>query len=177
MKPAATARTNKAADQAARWSVLFSSNQQDWATPQDFFQEINAEFYFTLDACATNKNAKCPRYFTPTDDGLCQNGGTERVWCNPPYNNIARWLTKGHDSARLGALVVFLIPARTDTRAWHEHAVHANEILFLKGRLKFGNAKNTAPFPSAIIVFRPPQRQPLQLALFEPALVCAETRT
>jgi phage N-6-adenine-methyltransferase len=150
------------------WPVLFSSRCQEWATPLDLFASLHEEFRFTIDVCALPENAKCARYYTPDDDGLVQDWSGERVWCNPPYNNLAAWLAKGHASARKGALVVFLIPSRTDTRAWHDHAAHAHEIRFLKGRLKFGNATNSAPFPSAIVIFRPPFVLPVQLTLWEP---------
>jgi phage N-6-adenine-methyltransferase len=167
MRAPATIRPDARATRT-KWSPLFTSERQDWRTPPDLFKELDEEFHFTLDACALPHNATLPRYFTPDDDGLRQDWAQERVWCNPPYNNLAAWLAKGHDSARKGALCVFLIPARTDTKAWHNHAVHAHEIRFLKGRLKFGNATNSAPFPSAIAIFRPPLVLPVQLNLWEP---------
>ena len=150
-----------------RWSTLFSSRRQDWATPTDLYRDLDEEFHFTLDACAQPETAKCERYFTPDDDGLAQDWGRERVWCNPPYNELYAWLAKGDESSQRGALVVFLIPARTDTRAWHEHVMHASEIRFIQGRLRFGNSKNSAPFPSALVIFRPPITRPVQLSLFD----------
>ena len=132
---------------------LFTSNTDMWATPQDLFDELDAEFHFELDVCATAENAKCKRYFTPEIDGLRQNwrgGGT--VFMNPPYGrNIGLWV---HKAATCGATVVCLLPARTDTRWFHEYIYHKAEIRFLRGRLKFGDSKNSAPFPSMIVIFR-----------------------
>jgi phage N-6-adenine-methyltransferase len=159
-----------------RWSTLFSSRRQDWATPQHLYDELTEEFRFTLDPCATRDNAKCERYFTPDDDGLSQDWAKHRVWCNPPYNELYARLRKGDESSRRGALVVFLIPARTDTRAWHEHVMHASEIRFIQGRLTFAGATNTAPFPSAIVIFRPPNVRPVQLSLFDNSTGAEEVR-
>lgn len=131
---------------------LFTSNTDMWATPQDLFDELDAEFHFELDVCATAENAKCKRYFTPEIDGLRQNwrGGT--VFMNPPYGrNIGLWVRK---AATCDATVVCLLPARTDTRWFHEYIYHKAEIRFLRGRLKFGDGKNSAPFPSMIVIFR-----------------------
>lgn len=134
-------------------SVHFSSETDLWATPQNFFDRYNRRFGFDLDVCATPDNAKCARFYTKTDDGLAQEwSGT--VWMNPPYGReIGRWMQKAHESALAGATVVCLVPARTDTRWWHDYAMKG-EIEFIKGRLKFGGSKNSAPFPSAIVVFR-----------------------
>ncbi|HEY3439718.1 MAG TPA: DNA N-6-adenine-methyltransferase [Paludibaculum sp.] len=149
-----------------RWATLFSSDYQDWPTPDDLFRILDAEFHFTLDACATPTNAKCEHYYTVLDDGLSQDWGAQRVWVNPPYDDTRAWLAKGHKSAQAGALVVCLIAARTDNRAWHDYAMSASEIRFLRGRLRFGNARNTAPFPSAIVIFRPSNAPDEQLSLF-----------
>lgn len=151
---------------AIRWATLFSSEYQDWTTPDELFRVLDGEFHFTLDACATPDNARCPRYFTPVDDGLVQDWGNEVVWCNPPYGNTRSWLAKARYSSQRGALVVLLIAARTDNRAWHEYAMTASEIRFLRGRLRFGEAKHHAPFPSAIVIFRPSTKGPEQLDLF-----------
>lgn len=134
--------------------VHFSSKQDEWSTPQWLFDALNAEFGFTLDPCATAANAKCERFFTGKEDGLAQNWGRHVVFMNPPYGRaIARWMRKAYESVQWGATVVCLIPARTDTRWWHEYAMKGR-IRFLRGRLKFGNARHGAPFPSAIVVFR-----------------------
>jgi phage N-6-adenine-methyltransferase len=133
--------------------VLFSSRTDLWATPQDFFDRLNAEFRFTLDVCATPENAKCTRYFTRADDGLAQSW-TGVCWMNPPYGReISAWMQKAYTSAQQGATVVCLVPARTDTAWWHDYAAKAAEIRFVRGRLKFGDSQNSAPFPSAVVVF------------------------
>ena len=137
-------------------SVLFSSASDVWATPQDLFDELNKEFGFNLDPCALPDNAKCEKYFTPEINGLSQCWGGYVVFCNPPYGRqIYDWVKKCYEESRNpGTTVVMLIPARIDTRYFHEFIYHkAKEIRFIKGRLKFGNAKNAAPFPSMIVIF------------------------
>ncbi len=139
-----------------RLAVHFSSATDDWATPQEFFDELDAEFDFTLDVCASDSNAKCGLYFTRDDDGLSQTWDTHRCWMNPPYGReIKGWMRKAYGSSLEGALVVCLVPARTDTAWWHDYAAKATEIRFVRGRLRFGSAKHSAPFPSAVVVFRP----------------------
>lgn len=134
-------------------NVHFSSKTDLWSTPQEFFDQLNAEFGFTLDACATPDNAKCTKYFTREDDGLAQIW-EGIVWMNPPYGRgIEPWVRKAYESAQAGALVVCLVPSRTDTKWWHEYCMKG-EVRFVKGRLKFGGAKENAPFPSAVVVFR-----------------------
>lgn len=137
--------------------ALFTSNTDEWETPQDFFDELDREFHFTLDVCALPENAKCPRYFTPSDDGLRQ-PWTGRVWCNPPYGKtIGQWCRKASEETRKGAeLIVMLVHARTDTRWFHEYIYQKPgvEIRFVKGRLKFGGAPYNAPFPSMVVIFR-----------------------
>jgi phage N-6-adenine-methyltransferase len=140
--------------------IHFSSGTDDWATPQWLFDLLDTEFHFTVDVCAQDHNAKCARYFSPEDDGLKQDWQGMCCWCNPPYGrHLPSFIEKAWCSSRLGATVVCLIPARPDTRAWHRFVTLAHEIRFIKGRLKFGNAQNSAPFPSAIIVFRPYKRE------------------
>ncbi|MGZ4996136.1 MAG: phage N-6-adenine-methyltransferase [Methylobacter sp.] len=134
-------------------NVHFSSETDLWSTPQSFFDELNKEFNFELDVCATKDNTKCPVYFTKDDDGLTQEWAG-KVWMNPPYGReIKAWMKKAYESAKNGATVVCLVPARTDTVWWHEYAIK-HEVRFIKGRLKFGDAKNNAPFPSAVVVMR-----------------------
>lgn len=134
---------------------VFSSKTDNWATPQSFFEELDREFHFTLDPCADDTNHKCSRYFTMKDDGLLQEWSGERVFCNPPYGReIGKWVEKAYKESQKGAVVVMLIPARTDTRWFHEYIYGKAEIRFVQGRLKFGNAKHNAPFPSMIVVFR-----------------------
>jgi phage N-6-adenine-methyltransferase len=135
---------------------MFTSRTDDWSTPQDAFDQLNTEFQFTLDVCASSKNAKCERYYTKEHNGLEQNWSRERCFMNPPYgDHISDWMEKAYKESRRGALVVCLVPTRTDTRWWHDWAMKADEIRFVKGRIKFGNGKQSAPFPSCVIVFRP----------------------
>ena len=136
-------------------SGLFSSRTDEWETPKDFFQKLDDEFHFDLDVCATPENAKCKRYFTKEQDGLKQEW-KGMCWMNPPYGRqISLWVKKALDSARGGATVVCLLLSRTDTQWWHSYVIaHAAEVRFIKGRLKFGGSKNSAPFPSAVVVFR-----------------------
>lgn len=132
---------------------MTSSNTDEWATPQDLFDKLDATFHFTLDPCATPENAKCAKYYTKEQDGLKQDWGGDVIWCNPPYGReIDKWIEK---CAEHRGVAVMLIPARTDTRWWHSY-IDKNpdaHVYFIKGRLKFGNAKNCAPFPSALVVF------------------------
>ena len=130
---------------------LFSSATDMWETPQDFFDELNKEFRFACDVCAIEENAKCAKYYTPEQDGLKQTWGGV-CWMNPPYGReIGKWVKKASES---NATVVCLLPARTDTRWFHDYIYGKAEIRFVCGRLKFGNSKNSAPFPSMVVVFR-----------------------
>jgi phage N-6-adenine-methyltransferase len=131
---------------------MFSSKTPEWETPQDFFDGLNEEFHFTLDVCATNFNAKCDEFLTKEDDGLSCSWHGSVCWMNPPYGReIKHWM---HKAYHCGATVVCLVPARTDTAWWHDYAMKADEIRYIRGRLKFGNSKNSAPFPSAVVIFR-----------------------
>jgi phage N-6-adenine-methyltransferase len=144
-------------DLAARknLAVHFSSKTSTWETPRDLFEKLDLEFGFTLDVCALPENAKCMRFFTPEDDGL-EKEWEGVCWMNPPYGReIGQWVKKAHQSALNGATVVCLLPARTDTQWWHTFVMGANEIRFLRGRLRFVGAKSCAPFPSVVVVFRP----------------------
>lgn len=136
--------------------VLFSSKSNEWATPQEFFEELDSEFHFNLDPCATSENAKCRRFFTKEQDGLIQDWGGCRVFCNPPYGkDISAWVRKAFVEGRKdNTIVVLLIPARTDTRYFHDYILNRAEIRFVKGRLKFGCSKQSAPFPSMVVIFR-----------------------
>lgn len=133
----------------------------EWSTPVAFFRQASERYGpFGLDVCATPTNAKCARYFTQDDDGLSQTW-SGRCWMNPPYGReIGAWMQKAWESSRAGATVVCLVPARTDTAWWHNYAAKADEVHFLRGRLKFGGSSDSAPFPSAIVVFRPPWSNP-----------------
>lgn len=134
-------------------NIHFSSESNDWATPQDFYDKLNSIFDFTLDPCASHANHKTDKYFTEEDDGLSQSWDNERVFMNPPYGReIGKWVKKA--SEQKGGLVVCLVPARTDIRWWHDYVVGGGAtIKYLKGRLKFGGQANSAPFPSAIVIF------------------------
>lgn len=135
-----------------RNGALFSSKTGEWETPQDLFEKLDAEFHFEVDVCAIPENAKCPLFFSPEEDGLLQNWGGRRCWCNPPYGReVSRWVRKASETE---GLVVMLLPARTDTAWFHDYILGKAEIRFIRGRLKFGNAKNGAPFPSMVVVFR-----------------------
>ena len=135
---------------------MFSSETDLWATPQEFFDKLNSEFNFTLDPCATPENAKCKKYYTKVEDGLKQDWSGEIVFCNPPYGReIKKWVKKCYmESKKPNTTVVMLIPARTDTSYFHDYIYKkAKEIRFVRGRLKFGNSTNSAPFPSMVVVF------------------------
>ena len=138
----------------AQRAVLTSSKTDNWSTPQTFFDQINAVFEFQTDVCATAENAKCQRYFTPEMDGLKQDW-TGSCWMNPPYGrNIGQWVQKAYKSSLAGATVVCLLPARVDTFWFHEYCLKG-KIQFIRGRLKFGESRNSATFPSIIVVFEP----------------------
>lgn len=145
--------------------ALYSSKTDEHPTPFWFFAMLNAEFRFTLDPCATHENAKCAVYFTKEDDGLAQDWRGHTVFMNPPYGRtIGQWMRKAYESSQDGATVVCLVPARTDTRWWRNYVGyydwgtgtqvnHASEVRLVTGRLRFGGAKNTAPFPSAVVIY------------------------
>lgn len=134
-------------------SVHFSSKTDMWATPQEFFDKYDARFNFETDVCASPENAKCRTYFTEQVNGLAQKWSGS-CWMNPPYGRaIKEWMRKAYESSLDGATVVCLVPARTDTAWWHDYAAKG-DIEFIRGRIKFGGHKNSAPFPSAVVVFR-----------------------
>jgi hypothetical protein len=124
--------------------VHFSSQSDNWRTPEVFYKELDKEFHFDFDPCPTN----------PTFDGLSIEWKKSN-FVNPPYSQIKAWLKKGWEEFEKGNLSVFLIPSRTDTFYWHTYCMQATEIRFIKGRLKFSGSKNSAPFPSALIIFNP----------------------
>ena len=129
---------------------MFSSTTDLWETPQGFFDRLDREFNFSTDVCATDDNHKCQKYYTKETNGL-QQEWTGVCWMNPPYGReIGKWIHKAYKS---NAVVVCLVPARTDTRWWHEFCMKSKEIRLVQGRLKFGGSKDSAPFPSAVVVF------------------------
>lgn len=140
-------------DLSENMEVHFSSKTDQWETPQGVFDELQAEFELEVDVCALPENTKLAVFFDPEKDGLSQNWSGKRCWMNPPYGReIGKWVEK---AATGGAeIVVALLPARTDTRWWHDYIQDKTEVRFIRGRLKFGGSKNSAPFPSAIVIFR-----------------------
>jgi len=135
-------------------AAFASSASDEWITPADFFAVVDREFGpFDLDPCALTETAKAGHYYTAADDGL-RFGWFGRVFMNPPYSEIGAWMAKAADSARQGCAVVCLVPARTDTR-WFWSSALPGEVLLLPGRLKFGDGRNSAPFPSCLVLLRP----------------------
>lgn len=149
-----SAPAHKTTDGAENMAVHYSSESDEWETPQPLFDLLDREFGFDLDVCALSGNAKCERFFTPESDGLSQEW-TGVCWMNPPYGDeISHWVAKAFEEAQRGATVVCLVPARTDTRWWWDYCIEG-EVRFIKGRLRFSNASSGAPFPSAVVIFRP----------------------
>lgn len=140
-------------------NVMFSSVDLSWETPPTLFNILNMEFNFTLDPCCTKQTAKCKKYFTEVEDGLIQDWSQDIVFVNPPYGRqLGKWVEKASKEAEKGATVVMLIPARTDTRWFHDFIYNKAEIRFLKGRVKFLQNKkelNAAPFPTMLVIFKP----------------------
>lgn len=134
--------------------LMFSSESEEWATPQELFDKLNAEFNFSLDVCATAENRKCNAFFSKDQNALTKEWAGV-CWMNPPYGRkIGEWVKKAFNtSVAGGGTIVCLLPARTDTRWWHNYCIRG-EVRFIRGRLKFGEQKNSAPFPSAIVIFR-----------------------
>lgn len=136
---------------------MFSSNNDDWETPKDLYDKLNEEFHFTLDPCCTKETAKCKKFFTKEDDGIKQDWGNETVFCNPPYSSKLQdaFIEKCYRHGVMGNTAVALIPARTDTKRFHDYIYNKAEIRFIRGRLTFCGAINPAPFPSMIVIFGP----------------------
>ena len=135
---------------------MMSSLTNEWETPADLYKTLDDEFHFTLDPCATEENHKCDKYYTVREDGLKQPWGGDRVFCNPPYGRqIHKWVRKAYEeSLKPKTIVVMLIPARTDTRYFHDYILHRSEIRYIEGRIRFGEATENAPFASMIVIFR-----------------------
>lgn len=144
----------------AKMNVHYSSNTNEWATPQPLFNWLNNKYQFTLDPCCTDKTAKCKKYYTQAQNGLKQDWSKDRVFCNPPYGReIGKWVKKAYEESLKGATVACLIPARTDTQWWNDYCTKADSIIFITGRIKFQNTEGQfltapAPFPSCVVVFR-----------------------
>lgn len=141
--------------------VLFSTGKDDWETPPELFNQLNNEFHFTIDVCANNTNKKLDRFYSEEDDGLTKSWEGEVAWCNPPYSRSTKkkkgqadWIKKAYEeSKKPNTTIVMLLPARTDTVAFHEYIYNKAEIRFIKGRLKFVGAQSSAPFPSMIVIY------------------------
>jgi site-specific DNA-methyltransferase (adenine-specific) len=142
-------------DTVSRFNVgMRTSARQDWRTPDALYATLDREFAFTLDAAADAENTRTAAHRSRTDDGLLASWAGERVWLNPPYRDCRLWVRKARQEAERGAVVVCLIPARCDTAWWIEDVVpHATEVRFIRGRLRFKGALNSAPFPSCVVVF------------------------
>jgi len=135
--------------------VMFSSKTNEWATPQWFFDELCAEFNFTLDPASTHENAKCIKHYTVDEDGLSQDWSGETVFCNPPYGReTKKWVEKAYFESKKGVTTVLLLPCRPDVSYFHDYILPFAEVRFIRGRLKFGGSKNSAPFPSMVAIFR-----------------------
>lgn len=134
---------------------MFSSKNDSRETPQEFFDKLNEEFSFDIDVCASSENAKCDIFFTKEQDALAQRW-KGICWCNPPYGReVGKWVKKAYISSKQSnCIVVMLLPARTDTKWFHEYIYNQAEIRFIKGRLKFGGSANSAPFPIMVVIFR-----------------------
>jgi len=148
---------------------MFSSNDMTWETPQWLFDKLDKEFHFTLDVCASANNTKCNKYWNVEQDALKHNwaANKEVYWMNPPYGReVGVWIEKAYNESLKGATVVCLIPSRTDTKYWHDYCMKASEIRFIKGRLKFGDSKNSAPFPSAIVIFNGKQNSNIKISTY-----------
>ena len=139
-------------------SPALKADRTDWETPRDLFDRLDAIWHFDLDAASSDDNALCSDHFTVEQDGLKQPWCGRRVWCNPPYGRqIADWVEKAYHEAREnGAIVVMLVPARTETRWYHDYVAKADEVAFIRGRLRYtlgGVKQNSAPFPSMLVRF------------------------
>jgi len=134
--------------------VMWSSRSDEWETPQDIFNDLDKELGpFTLDVCASETNHKTSIYFSKEENGLIQDWGGHTCWMNPPHSENAKWVKKAYnESCKPNTTVVCLLPARTDTRWFHRYCVKGR-IWFIKGRLKFGDSENSAPFPSMVVIF------------------------
>ncbi len=145
---------------------LFSSRTEEWETPDYVFLALKKEFDFQVDVCATAENAKCKIYFDKSVDGMKREWSPFRCWMNPPYGrDIGRWMKKAFTESQIGALVVCLIPSRTDTKWWHDWVMKSSEIRFISGRISFGDSKNSAPFPSCIVIFYPELENPNKITV------------
>lgn len=147
-------------------NILLKSSSDEWETPQEVFNYLNGVYKFTLDAASTPQNAKCAEFYTQHQNALIQ-PWDGRVFLNPPYSkgNQYRFIEKAINEVRNNSkceIVVALVPARTDTKLWHDLIFkNASEVIFIKGRLKFLNPNNpnssgnSSTFPSCVVVLEP----------------------
>jgi phage N-6-adenine-methyltransferase len=135
--------------------AMVSSKSNEWATPNEFYNLLDKEFNFTLDPCSTHENHKCKKYYTIEDDGLSKSWQNEIVFMNPPYGgHTADWIKKALEESKGNSTIVCLIVSSTDRSYWHEYILpYAKQIRFIRGRIKFGDSKSTAPFASAVVIF------------------------
>lgn len=166
-KPTSRPRTIEASDNPAivngaraKNNGRYNGNGREWETPPELFADLDREFSFTLDPCATSATAKCPRFFTEAEDGLSQDWSGERVFMNPPYGReIYAWTKKARESSERGALVVGLLPASTDLAWWHDDVLGGGaEVRYLRGRVRFltgGPYRASGFFASVVVVWRP----------------------
>lgn len=138
---------------------LLSSDRMDWETPQAFFDKLNNEFHFVRDAASSERNHKCPIYWTKQDDALSKDWKDDSIFCNPPYGRtLKKWVKKAYEEhLKWGSTIVLLIPARTDTSYFHDYILGKAEIRFIRGRLKFtlnGKECDSAPFPSMVVIYK-----------------------
>lgn len=150
-------KENKSKIARVRNDGRWHSKGSDWSTPQELFDELDAEFHFTLDVCASDWNAKCKKFFTEEIDSLKLYWGRDSVcWMNPPYGKVLNdWMKKAYEESLNGAVVVCLVPSATDTAWWHDYAMKG-EIRFLRGRPRFQTKERTWQqtfSPSVIVVF------------------------
>lgn len=142
----------------ATFNKKFESAKQDWETPLDFFDKVNKEFNFTLDAAADQTNCKVPLFFSKENSGLENSWGNHVVWLNPPYGeksgSLQDWIKKAYNESLTGATTVMLIPARTNTNWFHDYCLAKGEVRFVRGRLKFGDAIHGLPQPLCLVIFR-----------------------
>ena len=146
-------------------NVLFSSKSDEWSTPQWLFDKLNKQHSFTLDPASDGVNNKCAKHYTAQTNGLDQSWANETVFINPPYSKTYDWVKKAYHEAFSGTTTVLLVPARMDSKWMHEFCFDpfvCKSITFIRGRLKFGGSKNSAPFPSMIVEFGPPNKTPVQ---------------
>jgi site-specific DNA-methyltransferase (adenine-specific) len=149
--------------------VHYSSKNKEWETPNSLYKPLEKEFNIMLDVCATEENKKCALYFNKKLNGLTSDWrivgefgklGKVACWMNPPYGReIGAWVKKADKEKRRGVTTVALLPARTDTKWFHDYIYNKAEIRFLKGRIRFVDAKASAPFPSMIVIFKPEKKR------------------